>query len=1107
MARTGMSSQSTPALPSQLPTISRPSLWSESDYVLKSHRAALPFLEPPELSRTQRFNAEEPSRRSMRMTHEQVAAKRGSIGGEEIAEFLQPKLSPMRNSLARLSVPRDLAPPRRKAPKKGSMMFQQKASAAAALAFDRQFVQKRLMEQAETTLEREAREQTFDDHWWSALFTPVPRPRELLPASYQASPPVLARAISPFQMPAFGASEQWPELSFAQVEEILAVCTGFNDLVTPPGQIEGHSVPVLGRPSFCRLVCAFEGFSVADRASHRFHQVVRWFDQLATFSPVRNCSCPNGQVNGLALGTNALDKKPAELPICMIFSRVMHDMCNDPYFGKKSNEERLFEVNARIFKELMPRATEHMRRRSELLRHQIAAGGLAVRRRGSVRRASTLSIALTEVPPSGSSPGSPTSQGDRPAEFDAEKASEAAGPEEGGMGGDEEASALANAEEAAALDEEELDGEDTPDNIAARAAMFAHTFLVLKGELLTSQLLEPEVVHFMFEFDDLFAQLFRSYSDIPTGNKVGETDGHMSLNAFIRFCNDFGLFPSLVDFQTIQWFYDTAQGCLELPAPVIEASPEPEDPEPKSEPKPKPKKEKTERKRNNSDDKGKKAQIVEEKSPPEPVEELSVLWCGFLIAKSVLWLTNEFTDMTAAESAFAAVLWSMGDWLNDAHLKASDFFALLLRGPLLVIGVEEFLTGIRFMKFEDGPGEDDIRKMWAAVVPQKLNEEGLVESQDLELAVLEDALAILRKHKKKLNRATNCFVKPYCDMSTSEYGASVFFKELHSYLEHKSLTPDDLFDKAEANVTSAVLSPGRGGHAPPPPGELVADDLLREAKELIHWAPTHNVSLESPFEMMDHRGLGFISREEFREVMEKAREAAELRKQDEEGTSTEGSQHPLFLSACSSLQSKQTVIRRVFGRRAFAESLIKMALGRLNFHSTAMQADQPAMTKVVWLYLFLHWQFCRKREAHQALLQSRAEHCAEHSIPPSPCSAAACQANACIPGLGRTMKYSTPMNCLLRDVPELFKTAPSRAPPDGVTARPAGERCGTCGVTSWNGWGSPVCPKCSQADGLMRYSFAEGPPAASGLRCVDRCLLLAGCEGAKVHEPLAESSV
>merc|ERR1719456_2251223 len=107
----------------------------------------------------------------------------------------------------------------------------------------------------------------------------------------------------------------------------------------------------------------------------------------------------------------------------------------------------------------------------------------------------------------------------------------------------------------AASDTEADDKED--ENVTEGASLYAHTYAILKGEVIMSQLLEPEILHFPIEFRSFFHLLFGAYVDVPMPN----AEGHMTLTAFLHFCGDFGLFPSQVDFQTVQWLYNTAEGC------------------------------------------------------------------------------------------------------------------------------------------------------------------------------------------------------------------------------------------------------------------------------------------------------------------------------------------------------------------------------------------------------------------------------------------------------------------------------------------------------------------------------------------------------------------
>jgi len=133
----------------------------------------------------------------------------------------------------------------------------------------------------------------------------------------------------------------------------------------------------------------------------------------------------------------------------------------------------------------------------------------------------------------------------------------------------------------------------------------AHTEGVLRGELLASQLLEPEVLHCATRFKPLFRKLFMAYVDWPNLEVNVEEDdldeglqeeqlelGHMSFVAFFRFCVDFELFPRHVSFEEIRQIHDDAEAVLKIAKPrpppvlipVVPQAPEKEfSPSPKSE--------------------------------------------------------------------------------------------------------------------------------------------------------------------------------------------------------------------------------------------------------------------------------------------------------------------------------------------------------------------------------------------------------------------------------------------------------------------------------------------------------------------------------------------
>eukprot|EP00931_Biecheleriopsis_adriatica_P044470 TRINITY_DN25437_c1_g1_i1.p1 TRINITY_DN25437_c1_g1~~TRINITY_DN25437_c1_g1_i1.p1 ORF type:complete len:1400 (+),score=234.40 TRINITY_DN25437_c1_g1_i1:130-4200(+) len=91
-------------------------------------------------------------------------------------------------------------------------------------------------------------------------------------------------------------------------------------------------------------------------------------------------------------------------------------------------------------------------------------------------------------------------------------------------------------------------------------ALYAHTATVVRGELLSSQLLEPEVLHFATRFQPLFIKLFDAYADEHSDSTFrGASPDQMSFAAFFRFCCDFELFPGHASFEEVKQMYDDAE--------------------------------------------------------------------------------------------------------------------------------------------------------------------------------------------------------------------------------------------------------------------------------------------------------------------------------------------------------------------------------------------------------------------------------------------------------------------------------------------------------------------------------------------------------------------
>jgi len=156
------------------------------------------------------------------------------------------------------------------------------------------------------------------------------------------------------------------------------------------------------------------------------------------------------------------------------------------------------------------------------------------------------------------------------------------------------------------------------------------------------------------------------------------------------------------------------------------------------------------------------------------------------------------------------------------------------------------------------------------------------------------------------------------------------------------------------------------------------------------------------------------------------------------------------------------------------ECLLKVALVRMGYHGTAVQAEQPSFVKVLWLLVFLHWKFDCAR--------SKTEASEEALTPQKPTSRFFGASGR------RCAKYEPPLRSLLRQRPDLFARAPARPPPAPPARAAARDRCGACGFTAACGWGNPACTECSQADAVLAEALSQRS-STQGPRSLDRLLL------------------
>ncbi|CAE7407905.1 unnamed protein product [Symbiodinium natans] len=58
----------------------------------------------------------------------------------------------------------------------------------------------------------------------------------------------------------------------------------------------------------------------------------------------------------------------------------------------------------------------------------------------------------------------------------------------------------------------------------------------------------------------IFHHLFEAYADLP----MPDGTGSMSVKGLLRCCCDFELFPDRIDYKTILWIYNSAEGGREF---------------------------------------------------------------------------------------------------------------------------------------------------------------------------------------------------------------------------------------------------------------------------------------------------------------------------------------------------------------------------------------------------------------------------------------------------------------------------------------------------------------------------------------------------------------
>ncbi|CAE7567898.1 unnamed protein product, partial [Symbiodinium sp. CCMP2456] len=234
------------------------------------------------------------------------------------------------------------------------------------------------------------------------------------------------------------------------------VCRDFHGLSTAPTR--GTGPEVLDRAAFCRLCCAFDGFRSLGRP--RLQRSVALFDRQATRVTVQRSNGTSIDVMGVRLAKDSRKAVEADAPIALLFKSLIQDMLNDQGWENGDKTRRAStkrNVWNWFFEILLPTAQEYVHARQE-------------QQQARIRQA---------APPAPSEPEQ-SEEAEPKAETEPQEAAEV--PKE-------------VAENEAEMDLLSQDGEELEDpqeRQRLQNELYAHTFVVLKGENLLCQLMEPE---------------------------------------------------------------------------------------------------------------------------------------------------------------------------------------------------------------------------------------------------------------------------------------------------------------------------------------------------------------------------------------------------------------------------------------------------------------------------------------------------------------------------------------------------------------------------------------------------------------------------------------
>jgi len=773
----------------------------------------------------------------------------------------------------------------------------------SALQGDKLYVAQRMGEASEDLESKQARMQVLNEHWLAAVFAPIPNPGETLmkeilqrlERKVEVEKEASTRRSSRAGSKESAQDGEDFEFEASELASIIHVCRDFHGLSTAPTR--GTGPEVLDRAAFCRLCCAFDGFRSLGRP--RLQRSVALFDRQATRVTVQRSNGTSIDVMGVRLAKDSRKAVEADAPIALLFKSLVQDMLNDQGWETGDKTRRAStkrNVWNWFFEILLPTAQEYVHARQE-------------QQQARIRQAAP------PAPPAATEP-------EQSEEVEPQALSEQQEAPE------QPKEAAENEAEQELLSEEGEEVEDPQEKQRLQNELYAHTFVVLKGENLLCQLMEPEVLVLMPELKGIFNQLFEAYADLP----MPDGSGSMSLKGLLRCCCDFDLFPDRVDYKTILWIYNSAEGCREMAV----GPPPPSRAESTS-----PKKLKKVRSRTwsgaASDRSGSKVgtsrkSLASGKSRKSKNNagkgntEHCILFHGKWIKEHLAWMAKGPEAMSPAELRALAILTAAGNWMECNCLTAAELLAYFDDDGNGALSADELSIAIQFMSFENPPTKEDIEDIFSRLLPPL--------AVELDLETLGMAFLAVSKKEEANSGAANVMVKDLAKMSKEQSNAAIFFRELMQYMQNHGLSPPELFQKLDEEKQ----------------GTLTGRELTLQFRQLILRTGKGSPALEmeNALLLLDPQGLQRFGKADFCKLLTQVRRADRVRQMSKNA-------HPLFLATSETAPGGTT--RRVFGPVAFMECMLKIGLEHLSYHGNGTQQALPTSLKLLWLLAFLTWSF------------------------------------------------------------------------------------------------------------------------------------------------------